>query len=129
MPHDYQTTSLWKKAFIHQDDGWNEQRNFLKQNYFQFRKRTTHLLAFIAKELPDLTSHDITHIDKLWDVASEISGADYDLNPAEAFVLGGAFLLHDAAHSRIAFKGGLADIKKTPEWLAAKAKLCKKGLN
>jgi hypothetical protein len=127
MPHDYQTTSLWKKAFTHQNDGLNDQRDFLKQNYFQFRERTTHLLAFIAKELPDLTSHDITHIDKLWDVASEIAGADYELNPAEAFVLGGAFLLHDAAHSRIAFKGGLAEIENTPEWIAAKARLCKTG--
>ncbi|MBA2593659.1 MAG: hypothetical protein M3495_02490 [Pseudomonadota bacterium] len=48
--------------------------------------------------MPGLTVHDITHLDALWRVADQIAGPDYPINPAEAFVLGGAFLLHDAAH-------------------------------
>lgn len=60
--------------------------------------------------------HDITHVDALWHVASEIAGPNYPLNPAEAFVLGGAFLLHDAAHCRAAFAGGLEEIRSLPEW-------------
>ncbi|HGM5876020.1 TPA: ATP-binding protein [Stenotrophomonas maltophilia] len=55
-------------------------------------------------------------MDSLWDVADEVIGDDYEINEAEAFVLGGAFLLHDAAHVVSAYKGGLAEIKATPEW-------------
>jgi hypothetical protein len=38
------------------------------------------------------------------------------MNPAEAFVLGGAILLHDAAHVLAAYPGGLTEIQGTTEW-------------
>jgi hypothetical protein len=60
--------------------------------------------------------HDITHLDAMWRIAGEIVGSHYEVNPAEAFVLGGAILLHDAAHVLAAYEGGLADIKKTVQW-------------
>ena len=41
---------------------------------------------------------------------------DLALNPPEAFVFGGAVLLHDAAMTLAAYPGGLADIEATPEW-------------
>ncbi|MFF7063052.1 hypothetical protein [Pseudomonas sp. NPDC008258] len=63
-----------------------------------------------------LTVHDITHVDALWWTASEIIGPDYEVNPAEAFVLGGAFLLHDAGHCIAAYPGGIAEIMALPEW-------------
>ncbi|MFW9088101.1 HD domain-containing protein, partial [Pseudomonas sp. P2758] len=66
--------------------------------------------------MPSLTVHDITHIDALWWTASEVAGSDYPLNPAEAFVLGGAFLLHDSAHCIAAYPGGIEEIRKLPEW-------------
>ena len=71
----------------------------------------------IRKDLPDLTVHDITHLDALWEVASTISGAPYALTPTEAFVLGGGILLHDLAMSVAAVPGGLVAIKKDPRWL------------
>ncbi|CAD1787350.1 hypothetical protein XSP_000571 [Xanthomonas euroxanthea] len=63
-----------------------------------------------------MTVHDITHIDSLWDVADQVIGDKYEINEAEAFVLGGAFLLHDAAHVVAAYEGGLEEIKDTSEW-------------
>jgi hypothetical protein len=112
----YENTSLWKNAFDAKDDGFNNPRSILKVAYQDFRDRVAILLQQIQKELPSLTLHDITHVDSLWRVASEISGPDFDLNPAEAFVLGGAFLLHDAAHCRAAFHGGLVELQQTTEW-------------
>lgn len=115
MEH-YELTSLWKNAFDPKEDGLNEARSILKIAYQEFRARVSFLLQQIQKELPVLTLHDITHVDSLWRIASEIAGHEYCLNPAEAFVLGGAFLLHDAAHCRAAFPGGLKEIEATTEW-------------
>jgi len=112
----YELTSLWLNAFAPKQDGLDQSRNRLVEAYRQFRERVSLLLGQIKEELPSLTLHDITHIDALWRIASEITGPDYDLNPAEAFVLGGAFLLHDAAHCRAAFPGGLQEIQATAEW-------------
>jgi hypothetical protein len=116
MDNNYEHTSLWQTAFAPKDDGCNERRGRLIAAYKEFRSRVSDLLQLIHSELPGLTVHDITHVDKLWDVASEIAGPSYLLNPSEAFVLGGAFLLHDAAHCRAAFPGGLAEIQAKTEW-------------
>lgn len=112
----YELSSLWQNAFGAKQDGLDASRNRLAEAYRQFRTRVSFLLDQIKQELPDLTLHDITHVDAVWRIASEIAGPDYDLNPAEAFVLGGAFLLHDAAHCRAAFAGGLSEIQATTEW-------------
>jgi hypothetical protein len=117
----YQTTRLWKNAFDPLQDGLDPQRIQLVETYKKFRERVSQLLQLIHSELPSLTVHDITHVDKLWDVASQIAGPDYPLNPAEAFVLGGAFLLHDAAHCRAAFPGRLDELKATTDWKDAAA--------
>lgn len=62
------------------------------------------------------TDHSIVHVDSLWDTASQICGADFPLNPAEAFVLGGAFLLHDLGMGLASFPGGLSDIEGDPKF-------------
>lgn len=118
---DYEQSSLWKTAFSHQGDGLDGQRDLVAQAYRDFRGRVELLLQQIQSELPTLTVHDITHVDALWRVASTIAGPAYPLNPAEALVLGGAFLLHDAAHCRAAYPGGLSALRATTEWKDAAA--------
>lgn len=112
---DYRQSPLWQSAFQHDDD-LKEQRNKLATAYEEFRARVKPLVEQIHKDMPDLTAHDISHIDALWWTASEIAGEDFPLNPAEAFVLGGAFLLHDAAHCVAAYPGGVAEIRASQEW-------------
>lgn len=113
---NYQLSELWKTAFAPQDDGLDRQRNRLIEAFTEFRNNVATLVSHIHKDMPSLTVHDITHIDALWLTASEITGPDYPLNPAEAFVLGGAFLLHDAAHCVAAYPGGVEEIVSLPEW-------------
>lgn len=120
MTH-YNQTTLWKTAFSQQSDGLDPQRDKLSRAYDDFRERVALLLTQIQRELPALTLHDITHVDALWRVASQIAGPEFPLNPVEAFVLGGAFLLHDAAHCRAAFPGGVAELRQTVEWRDAVA--------
>lgn len=113
---DFEQSSLWKTAFSHQQDGLDPQRDIVAQAYRDFRGRVELLLQQIRGELPALTVHDITHVDALWRIASTIAGPSYSLNPAEALALGGAFLLHDAAHCRAAYSGGLSELRATTEW-------------
>jgi hypothetical protein len=113
---DYRQSPLWQVAFPEHDDGLKEQRNKLATAYDEFRERVKSLVGQIHKDMPALTVHDISHIDALWWTASEIAGENYPLNPAEAFVLGGAFLLHDAAHCVAAYPGGIEEIRALPEW-------------
>ncbi|WP_079227533.1 ATP-binding protein [Pseudomonas putida] len=112
----YQISPLWKKAFELKNDDFDEQRKFLISAYMEFRDRVAILVAQIHKDMPSLTVHDISHIDALWWTASEITGPDYPINPAEAFVLGGAFLLHDSAQCIAAYPRGIAEITSLPEW-------------
>src|SRR5471030_772701 len=100
---DYQLSPLWMNAFDDVGDNFDVQRSKLKNAYMDFRSRVALLVGQIHKDMPSLTVHDISHIDALWWIASEIAGEGYVLNPAEAFVLGGAFLLHDSAHCIAAY--------------------------
>jgi hypothetical protein len=108
--------ALWQRTLGDLSDDFRPQREILRQAFLSFRDRTAQLVGEIGGLLPGLTVHDITHLDALWRVADEIAGRDYPLNPAEAFVLGGAFLLHDAAHVLVAYEDGLAGIKRNIEW-------------
>lgn len=112
---DYKDTSLWKKAFNHKKDGYNPLRDKLAAAYERSHENATILLAKIRKDFPNLTVHDISHVDDLWQVASTITGKGYDINPLEGFVLGCAFLMHDAVLSYEAF-GGVDALRGTPQW-------------
>lgn len=103
---------LWRRTLGSACSIYPEKVELLRQAFLEFRSRTAQLVSTISSELPGLTVHDITHIDALWRVAEEIIGEDYPINPAEAFVLGGAFLLHDAAHVVAAFENGVDGINR-----------------
>ena len=108
--------ALWSGTLGPQSDGLDGPRDILRQSFLSFRSRVASLVSTIGSELPNLTVHDITHIDALWRIAGEIAGPDYPLNAAEAYVLGGAFLLHDTAHVLAAYPGRLAEIKGSLQW-------------
>lgn len=112
----FKNSPLWIQAFQSKNDGLDAKRQLLITAFTEFRLRVSYLVNQIHKDMPSLTVHDITHLDALWWTASEIAGKDYPLNPAEAFVLGGAILLHDAAHCIAAYPGGIDEIRLLPEW-------------
>ncbi|PJI50305.1 MAG: hypothetical protein CTR55_05535 [Pseudomonas sp.] len=113
---DYKDSPLWKSAFSEKNLVFKKQGELLEKAYEEFRGRASLLVSKIHADMPDLTVHDITHIDALWWTASEVAGDDFEINPAEAFVLGGAFLLHDSAHTIAAYPGGIQEIMSLPEW-------------
>lgn len=113
MSFTFENSHLWKTTL-----GLTENQDIerLRNSFLDFRRKVEPLIKNIETELPGLTIHDITHVDSLWEVADQIIGESNYLNPMEAYVLGGAFLLHDAAHVNAAYNGGFDALKNSDEW-------------
>ena len=121
---DFRQTWIWRQAFeTPRSDATIEEQEYFRTQYLSIRDRTAQLVSRIGEDIPGLTVHDISHLDALWDTASAVAEGAVNVNPAEAFVLGGSILLHDAAMSLAAYPGGLSDIKKTIAWGDSVARL------
>ena len=80
------------------------------------------MVSLIPSDLPEMTVHDITHLDALWEMGSIVTIGKVDLNPPEAFVFGAVVLIHDAAMTVNAYSGGLQELKDTTVWKDAVAR-------
>ena len=114
----YENTTLWQTSLGKKigEDIHAKERDYFRVNYEKLRAKAILLAGEINRTLPEYTVHDITHIDALWEMASLICGEGYVLNPAEAFVLGGAFLIHDLGMGLAAYPNGIDALKTTPLW-------------
>ena len=125
-----QGNALWLRTLGHEaSDKHKEEREFLRAEYLRFREKAKLLADEIAGVLPEFTIHDISHIDALWDIASLFLAEDYTINPAEAFVLGGAFLVHDLGMALAAYPRGMDEIKEKPIWRDTVSRLQKNQKN
>lgn len=110
-------SSLWQSTLAFDtDDPFSTPRERLRSSFIRLRDHCGFLAGEIRKDLPDLTVHDLSHLDALWEIASIIVGNDYPITPTEGYVLGGAFLLHDLAMSVVGIEGGYQAIKIDPRW-------------
>jgi hypothetical protein len=108
---------LWRKAF--DQDSFVENsiaRERFKRALLDMEDRAGQLATEIARDLPEFTQHDISHAHALWEIANHIAGTDLQLNPAEAYVLGGAILVHDLAMSRAAHQLSGKNLRDHREW-------------
>lgn len=112
----YQDTSLWKRTLGQNDPNVEPLRN----SFLRAREHAEFLLSKIRIDFPNLTVHDITHVDSLWNVADTIIGPNYSINPLEGYILGIAFLIHDAALSYDTV-GGIDKLRDTIQWKDAYA--------
>lgn len=111
-----QRTSLWTRTLGSADAHVAP----LRDSFLDARKNAEFLLNKIRNDFKNLTVHDITHVDSLWNVADTIIGKDYPINPLEGYILGIAFLIHDVALSYDAV-GGEDKLRGTKEWKDAYA--------
>ncbi len=119
---DFRLSLLWQATLHPRDnDALQPSRDRLRVAYENFWERGIELGQRISADFPGLTLHDKAHLSALWDRASQLCGDNYHLNPLEAFVFGGAVLLHDAGHAVAAYKGGLTQLKGTVEYRDAVA--------
>lgn len=116
----YENTHLWLTTLAVRPEGEGDPssgpRERLRAAFLNFRERAQVLAAEIPRDMPEFTVHDISHIDALWEMADLVAGADYHLTPTEAFVLGGAFLIHDIGMSLAAYPRGIAALQDHDEW-------------
>lgn len=112
-----ESTSMWGRTLAARpEDPHQIHRDKLRVALMQMRDNCMVLARQIHPNLPGLTVHDESHLDALWHTADLIAGPDFAMNPLEAFVFGGAVLLHDTALTLVAYPGGLASLKATVEW-------------
>ena len=120
---DFRQTWLWRQAFqTPRSDSTTDEQDFFRTQYLLIRERVEQLVSRIAADLPEMTVHDISHLDALWDTASLVAEGAVNVNSAEAFVLGTSILLHDAAMSLAAYPGGLEEVITTVAWKDAIAR-------
>ncbi|MFC9516915.1 ATP-binding protein [Nocardiaceae bacterium NPDC056970] len=117
MGPGFEQTPLWIASLAPQASDPNvESRSKLSAAFHSFRERAALVAAEIPLDLRDYTAHDVTHLDALWEMADHIGGESVKFTPTEAFVLGGAFLIHDLGMGLAAWPDGLDQLRKEPGW-------------
>lgn len=119
----HNNNKIWNATLASQTDVNDSSRDRLRACFETFRARIEQFIQLIPAEIPGLTVHDISHLDALWDMAELLLGDDYEINPAEVFVLGGAILLHDSAMTICAYENGAEEIKGMIEYSDVVAQL------
>lgn len=113
MSRPYERTRIWQQAFGNLD---SPSLVSLASQYAITWDRASSIAERIQNDATGLTLHDNRHFAALWEAVDMLVGDEISLNPVEVFILGVAILVHDAAHTTIAFEGGLDALSKTPEW-------------
>lgn len=114
----FDQSKIWQKYLGIQlsNDVFLKEREFLRTEFEKFRRNASLVATEIARDLPNFTLHDITHIDSLWSLTDLIIPEDYNLNPLEVFILGSSFLIHDLGLGLAAYPDGVQELKKGNLW-------------
>jgi hypothetical protein len=115
---DCEASPLWQRTLgATRRDDYSQARERLRLSYLATRRNAAVLLNELAKTTPNFTVHDISHADALWETASLICGTTTTLTPAEAYVLGCAFIFHDAAMGAAAYTKDIPSAIGRKRWL------------
>ncbi|WP_306214721.1 HD domain-containing protein [Actinoplanes sp. RD1] len=112
MPEAFEETQLWRRTLGSPGAEGMAAKATMTGVYLRFREAVAHLAGEVGRTMPSFTDHSIAHADALWDTASLLCGPDFPLNPAEAFVLGGAFLMHDLGMALSVLPQGLESLER-----------------
>jgi hypothetical protein len=108
---------LLRDAFVSPpSDPYADPRARLRGSYLAFKERAELLAGEISRDLPHFTVHDGGHLDALWELADIVAGPGATLNPLDAYVLGGAILLHDLGLAVASYPRGRSNLREEPEW-------------
>lgn len=109
----YEISRVWKQAFSGRED---QTAKDLQTEYARAWEKACAIAKQISVDAPGLTLHDERHFLALWKSADLLVPEDVRLTPTEAFMFGVAILIHDAAHTVLAYEGGLEALSRTNEW-------------
>ena len=114
----YVTSSLWRRTLAPRAHDSTHERDLgrLRISYQAARASAAILLKEIARSTPDLAAHEVARVDALWETASLVCGTDDFLTPTEAYVLGCAFVVHEAAMGLAAHLDDLPRVFGQARW-------------
>ena len=121
----YENSKLWQRIMLDESDN-KEAKGKLCNALKKVHEKAELLAKEICRYLPDFTVHDISHLDALWNMTDIFLPDDYPFNPAEVFVLGVSFLIHDLGMGLAAYSKGMEGIQNETIWKDTVASLCKK---
>ena len=115
---DFSEIPLWRSALGSQDEAATQSapRDRLRAGLLSFRANASLLASEIGGDLKQFTVHDISHLDALWEMADQIAGSHYKLTATEAYVLGGAILVHDLGLALAAYAAGETELRQHDLW-------------
>lgn len=115
------STEIWKSTLgaVEGEQGNSKIVRRLEQSFVLFRDHALQFARHLPQDLRQLTVHDETHSDALWEVFDVLFPPAMIANPLEAYVLGGSFLIHDLGHALCMYPNGLEQLKKTKAWQRA----------
>jgi hypothetical protein len=115
---DFEKTRLWRGSLGRTTTRHThrKERERLRAAFFSFRKNAALLAGEIPRDFDFLSVHDITHLDALWEMADLVTAKNELLSPLEAFVLGGAFLIHDLGMGLAAYPDGFDGVRQRSEF-------------
>lgn len=119
MEHAYKQTRLWINTF--ENSKHPELAKKIESVYETAWERSCSIARRIASDAHGLTLHDEAHFMALWRCADIICGSELKFTPVELLIFGVAVLIHDAAHTVLAYEGGIDSLAKTDEWADAVA--------
>jgi hypothetical protein len=108
----FESSTLWQQTL----GAAREECERLRRSYLATRDNATVLLNELSHSMPHFTVHDITHVDALWETASMLCGSTVALTPAEGYVLGCAFVLHDAAMGAASYQEPIESAIGVSRW-------------
>lgn len=116
VPDEIANSGLYKRLSVDED----------LNTVFKSVRRVVYALAETTnRSVPDFTDHTIRHMDALWGVADKILTADecQQMTPAEAFLLGVGFYLHDIGMAYAATEVAIAELRASRPYRAFLAQL------
>jgi hypothetical protein len=123
----FEHIDLWKRTLAPTtNDEFETARARLRVALLKMRTNAGELVKLIPSDCKELTVHDVTHLDALWEMADLIAGKTFNVNPAEAFVFGAAVLIHDAGMSIASYPKGIKELKATTEWRDIAFAICRR---
>ncbi|HSF08170.1 MAG TPA: hypothetical protein VLA60_02085, partial [Nitrospirales bacterium] len=79
---DFRQTWLWQHVFVNPRlDADITEQDYFRVQFLTMRDRVGHLVSRIAADLPNMTVHDLTHLDFLWETTSLIAEGAVSVSP------------------------------------------------
>jgi hypothetical protein len=106
LPQNVTKTHLYKVVSVDEE---------LLSILHSVRRVVEALAATTSRSVPTYTDHTVKHMDALWSVADQIITPEEigELTPAEAFLIGISFYLHDVGMAYAATEEGLTRLKNS----------------